>query len=272
MRDHEELVHRAALELSARLGEPSPEVFLTLGSGLAGLADRIEDAVDVPIAAIPGVPVSQVPGHPGTVRCGHLGGRPVLAQLGRAHLYEGHHPTDVVRMVDVAAMLGCSTYVVTCAAGGLVETFVPGELMIIADQLNLTGASPLVGRFADDAPLFVDMSRAYDPVLLDAASAVAEQRAIPVHTGVYAGLPGPAFETPAEVRMLKALGADAVGMSTVLEVLAARASQLRVLGVSTITNVHAHGTRTSHEEVLRVGAEAAERVAELVTGVLERPD
>ena len=270
-RDPEEQAERAALALQARLGDPTPEVFLTLGSGLSGVAEAIEDRVDVPVAAVPGVPVSRVPGHPATLRFGTIAGHTVLAQMGRVHLYEGHTAAEVSRMVDVAALLGCSTLIVTNAAGGLHDDRQePGEVMVISDQLNLTGDSPLAGALRDGVPSFTDMARAYDPQLRDLAVEVAREQGTRVSTGVYAGLTGPAYETAAEVRMLRTLGADAVGMSTVNEVIAARAAGLRVLGMSTLTNVHGEGVATSHEEVIDVGARVAEDVSRLVLGVLER--
>jgi purine-nucleoside phosphorylase len=266
----EEAVERAALSLRTRLGGRAPTLLLTLGSGLGAVADRIEDAVDVPVAAIPGLTTSTVPGHAGLLRFGRLGDREVMASIGRIHLYEGHSPHDVVRTVDVAAALGCDTSVVTNAAGGLDPTLRPGDLLLITDHLNLTGVSPLTGRLRDGAPVFLDMAGAYDAVLRDLAVEVAEARGERLRAGVYAGLPGPAYETPAEVAMLRTLGADAVGMSTVLEVIAARSHGMRVLGLSSITNVHGEGVATSHGEVLEVGAEAAVRLGQLLLDLLPR--
>ncbi len=268
MRTQDELTRRAALAIAARLPEERPEVFLTLGSGLSDVADAMEDTVDVPVAAVPGVPVSRVPGHAGVLRFGHLGGRRVLAQVGRIHLYEGHEARDVTRMVEVAAELGATTYVVTNAAGGLNTDFTPGDVMLITDHLNLTGDSPLTGVLRDGAPVFLDMAAAYDADLREAARRVAADQGLALREGVYAGLRGPTFETPAEVSMLRTLGADAVGMSTVLEVIAARAAGMRVLGVSSITNVHGEGVETSHEEVLEVGKRIAAAVSQLVVGVV----
>jgi purine-nucleoside phosphorylase len=265
-----DLASRTALALGSRLDGGGVDVFLTLGSGLSSVADRIEDAVDVPIAALPNLAVSTVPGHTGTLRYGTLAGKRVLAQMGRVHLYEGHDPKDVTRMVSVAAHLGAGTFIVTNAAGGLEPSWSPGDLMLIEDHLNLTGATPLLGVLRDEAPVFLDMAGAYDPELRELARAVAGERDIELRGGVYAGLVGPAYETPAEVRMLRTIGAQAVGMSTVLEVIAARSHGLRVLGFSSITNVHGEGVATSHEEVVEVGAHAAVRLAGVVLGVLER--
>jgi len=271
-RAHEDAIERASLALAARIpADEPPTILLTLGSGLAGVADRIEDPVDVPLRAIAGLEVSRVPGHAGLLRYGTLAGHRVLAQMGRVHLYEGHHPADVTRIVEIAAALGCRTFVVTNAAGGLNADYVPGDLMVIDDHLNLTGGSPLTGRLRDDAPIFLDLAGAYDAdlrALVDDAAAAAPDTV--VRHGVYAGLRGPQYETLAEVRMLRTLGADAVGMSTVLEVIAARAHGMRVLGISSITNVHGEGVATSHAEVVEVGATAAVKLGEILLEVLGR--
>lgn len=271
MRSVEEHVERASLALAARLDGPV-EMLLTLGSGLGAVADRIEDPVDIPMAAVPGMPVSRVPGHAASLRFGTLAGRSVLVQRGRVHLYEGWSAIEVARMVEVAAALGARSYVVTNAAGGLDQGFEPGDLMVIDDHLNLTGDSPLTGVVRDEGPVFLDMADAYDPGLRRLMHEVAAEQGLTLRSGVYAGLRGPAYETPAEVRMLRSMGADAVGMSTVLEVIAARSHGLRVLGVSSITNVHGEGIATSHEEVLEVGAQAAERLSEVLLALIPRLD
>lgn len=259
-------VRRAAEALAKRLDE-SPEVFLALGSGLVGVAEALIDAVEVP-ASEAGLPQPTVRGHTGLLRAGRLGGVPVLAQLGRVHLYEGYSAAEVTRAVEVAAQLGCATFVITNCAGGLDQTFEPGGLVAIRDQLNLTASSPLIGVAREDGTVFVDMACPYDPWLRELAFEVASQRGLELRSGVYAGVVGPAYETPAEAAMLRALGADLVGMSTVLEVIAARACGLRVLGLSVVTNVP--GATVSHDEVLAVGREAGSRLGELVVGVVER--
>jgi purine-nucleoside phosphorylase len=270
---HDAQAERAASALHARLDGREVDVLVTLGSGLAPVADALVDTVEVPVAALPGMATSTVPGHTGTLRIGELGGRTVVAQVGRVHLYEGHSGADVTRMVDVAAALGATDFLVTNAAGGVDQDFVPGDVMAITDHLNLTGTSPHVGVLRDGAPVFQDMAGAYSPELRSLAHAIAEEQGFALRDGVYAGLLGPAFETPAEVRMYRALGASAVGMSTVLEVIAARSRGMRVAGLSTITNVHREGVATSHEEVLEVGRTVSERVSALVLGLLERlPD
>ena len=270
MRDQDDQVERATLALAARLPDGAPpEVLLTLGSGLSSVGDQIEDPVDIPMAALPGIPVSRVPGHTAVLRYGRLGGKVVLAQMGRVHLYEGYDAADVTRLVEVAAGLGTSTYIVTNAAGGLNTDFSPGDLMVISDQINLTGQSPLTGVLRDGAPVFLDMGQAYDPELREHAARIGRDRGASVREGIYVGLAGPAYETPAEVHMLRTMGADAVGMSTVLEVIAARAHGMQVLGVSSVTNVHRKGQATTHAEVLEVSARAAEHLAQVVLGVVD---
>jgi purine-nucleoside phosphorylase len=250
--------------LRERLDGHTPRVLLTLGSGLGSLAAEVTDPLVIPFDEI-GLPGSTVPGHQGRLLIGELAGVPVLVQQGRVHLYEGVPEADVVACVRAAAGVGVGTFVVTNAAGGLREDMHPGDLMLIADHLNLSGSTPLRG------PAFIDMAAAYSPALGAVAQEVADERGERLLAGVYAGLRGPAYETPAEVRMLRTLGADAVGMSTVVEVLAARAEGLDVLGFSLITNVHRPGgTPTDHEEVLAAGADAGPRLAGIVRGVLGR--
>lgn len=256
-------VAAAAEALRSRLDGRAPRVLLTLGSGLGELAGEITDAVAVPFDDV-GLPQSTVPGHEGRLVAGDLGGVPVLAQQGRVHLYEGVAPADVVGCVRAAARLGIEVFVVTNAAGGLSADFTPGDLMLIRDHLNLTGTTPLVG------PRFLDMAGAYEGALREVAAGVAADLGEHIVDGVYAGLRGPAYETPAEVAMLRTLGADAVGMSTVLEVIAARAAGLRVLGWSVVTNVHRPGVATDHAEVLEVGAVAGPRLAGIVRALLPR--
>lgn len=260
----------AAAHLRERFGERRPEVLLTLGSGLAAVAEDLDDAEEVEVDDVPGLVGSLVPGHASRLRCGRLGGRTVLAQLGRPHLYEGHDVRAVTRMVEVAAELGCSTFVVTNAAGGLDPSLDPGDIMVLDDHLNLTGVTPLQGVLRGGAPVFLDLGEAYDPGLRRQAHLVAADLGFELRHGVYAGVVGPAYETPAEVRMLRTLGADAVGMSTVNEVIAAQARGMRVLGLSSITNVHGQSVATSHAEVLEVGAQAAGPLARLVVELLGR--
>lgn len=250
--------------IRGRLGDRRPRVLLTLGSGLGALADELADPVAIPFGEV-GLPDSTVPGHEGRLLAGDLGAVPVLVQQGRVHLYEGVPAGDVVACVRAAAEFGIGAFVVTNAAGGLAADMSPGDLMAIADHLNLSGSTPLVG------PAFIDMAAAYDADLRALAHEAAQARGERLRDGVYAGLRGPAYETPAEVSMLRGFGADAVGMSTVLEVIAAREAGMRVLGFSLITNVHRPGgTPTHHEEVLEAGRDAGPRLAAVVRGVLER--
>ena len=252
-------------------GDAAPRTLLTLGSGLGAVADAVRDATDVDVSSLPGMVPSTVPGHTAVLRHGWIGEHEVLVQRGRIHLYEGHVAREVVRTVEVAARLGVSNFVVTNAAGGLdADQLSPGDLLVIDDHINLTGTTPLTGVLRDGAPVFLDMAGAYDPVLRAAADDVATELGQQLRHGVYAGLTGPAYETPAEVRMLRTLGADVVGMSTVNEVIAARAAGLRVLGFSSVTNVHGEGVSTSHEEVLEVGADAAQRLGQLLLALLPR--
>jgi inosine/guanosine/xanthosine phosphorylase family protein len=245
--------------LAERLAGFRPRVLLTLGSGLGGLAEEVADALVIPAGEV-GLPSSTVPGHAGRLVAGTLNEVPVLVQQGRVHLYEGVPAADVTATVRAAAEAGADTFLVTNAAGGIDLTFAPGDVMLITDQLNLAGTSPLRG------PHFVDMTDAYDPGLRATAMDLAGDLLV---TGVYAGLRGPAFETPAEVSMLRTLGASAVGMSTVLEVIAARALGLRIAGFSLITNVHRPGgTHTDHQEVLAAAANAGPRLATVVHDLL----
>lgn len=260
----------ACSALRARIPQP-PEVALVLGSGLGALGDRIEDAVSIAYGELPGMPTSAVVGHAGRFRSGHLSGKRVIAMQGRVHLYEGHGAEQVVFGVRLMLQLGARTLIISNAAGGIRADLAPGSLMLIEDHLNLTGHNPLCGR--NDPALgvrFPDMSAAYDPALLACAQAVAARTGVQVSRGVYAGLLGPSYETPAEIRMLRTLGADAVGMSTVLEVIAARHMGARVLGVSCVTNPAAglSAQPLSHAEVEQTAEASRERFSRLIEGVL----
>lgn len=245
----------AARAIRARVGDVRPAVALILGSGLGGLVRRVEGRADVPFADIPGLPSSTVAGHAGRVVTGTLAGTAVVAFAGRFHLYEGHDPAIAALPARIAHALGARVLFVSNAAGGIRRTFRAGDLMLIRDHINLMGRNPLTGPVLPGEPRFPDMSDPYDPALLDVLRAAALATGVPVVEGVYAALLGPSYETPAEVRMLERLGADAVGMSTVPEVIAARSLGLRVAGVSCITNPAAglSASALSHEEVLAVG-------------------
>lgn len=253
--------------LRARLGERKPQILLTLGSGLGALAEEVVEPTVVPLTDL-GLPATGVPGHAGRLVAGRLHGVPLLVQQGRLHLYEGHSAADVTAVVRAAADVGVRTFVATNAAGGLTADLVAGDLLLVSDHLNLTGRNPLVGAVGSG---FVDLADAYDPGLRAAAHAAAGDVGERLTEGVYAGVVGPAYETPAEVRMLRILGADAVGMSTVLEVIAARACGLRVLGMSVITNVHREGgTPTGHADVLDAAQRSGARLATVLRALLPR--
>lgn len=244
---------------------------LVLGSGLGGLADELEERVDIPYASIPGWPVSTAVGHAGVLVLGLLDGLPVAAMRGRAHLYEGIGAERVVFGVRVLERLGIHTLVVTNAAGAINEAFRPGQLVLVSDQVNLQGTSPLVGP-NDDAlgPRFPDMSDAYDPELRRLAREAAARLDIELGEGVYTAWLGPQFETPAEIRFMRAVGGDLVGMSTVQEVIAARHMGIRCLGISVVTNMAAGvvSEKIDHEAVLEVGARAAGDLTSLLRGLV----
>jgi len=236
-----------------------PVVGVVLGSGLGGFADAVDDAVEIPYAEIPGWPASTAVGHEGTLVLGTASGVSVAVMKGRAHLYEGHAPEKVVFGVRVLGRLGIRALVLTNACGAVDTSLEPGQLVLVSDHLNLQGTSPLVGP-NDKAlgPRFPDMSDAYDPGLRAAARDAGERIGVELSERVYAAWLGPAFETPAEIRMLRALGADLVGMSTVPEVLAARHMGVRCLAISCVTNMAAGvlPEPIDHEHVLEVGARA----------------
>ncbi len=258
--------------LSARLGGRRPAVAIVLGSGLGGLADRVAGAVRIPYAEVPGFPPARVEGHRGELVLGSLAGVPVVVQSGRSHLYEGHDAATVALPVRVFAELGAGTLVVTNAAGGVRRSFAPGTLMLIADHLNLTGRSPLVGEVLAGEPRFPDMTAPYDAGLRALAREGAAALGLRLEEGIYAGLLGPAYETAAEVRWLERIGADAVGMSTVTEVIAARARGLRCLGFSLVTNPAAGlGAKPlSHVEVMETAGRAGGDLVRLVEWVVGR--
>ena len=260
-----------ALAAIRERSELVPRAAVVLGSGLGGFADQIEDAVEIPYGEIPGWPVSTALGHSGTLVLGTFAGVPVAVMKGRAHLYEGHPADRVVFGVRVLGRLGAGTLVLTNACGGVREDLTPGELVLVSDHLNLQGTSPLVGPNDDTlGPRFPDMSAAYDPELRELAHAAAARIGQSLAEGVYAAWLGPAFETPAEIRMIRGLGADLVGMSTVPEVLAARHMGLRCLAISCVTNMAAGilPEPIDAEHVLVVGAQAQDRLTALLAEIL----
>jgi purine-nucleoside phosphorylase len=253
----------AAAALAHATGVAAHDVAVVLGSGWRPAADLIgEPAHELAMADLPGFVAPVVAGHGGTVRSVPVGGRRVLVLLGRTHLDEGHGVDAVAHGVRTAAAAGCRTVVLTNAAGGIREGMSVGEPVVVADHLNLTAASPLSG------PRFTDLTDLYSPRLRARARAIDPTLA----EGVYAGLPGPHFETPAEIRMLRGLGADLVGMSTVLEAIAARAEGLEVFGLSLVTNLAAGmtGAPLDHQEVLEAGAAAASRMGALLHELVAR--
>ena len=257
---------RAANAIRATLGSTTPIAGVILGSGLGGLAQRIANPVAVPFADVPGFPPTTVIGHAGRLIAGTLAGRPVIALAGRFHMYEGHEAALAGFPVRVLHALGVSTLFVSNAAGGIRRTFRAGDLMLIRDHINMMFRNPLIGALEPGDTRFPDMSAPYDDALGQQIRDHAAALAIPLHEGVYGALLGPTYETPSEVRMLAALGADAVGMSTVPEVIVARAVGMRVAGISCITNL-ASGISPhplSHDEVLATTTRVASRFESLV--------
>ncbi len=253
-----------------------PQVAIILGSGLNGLAESVEEAVAIPFGDLPHWPVSTVYGHAGRLVLGKLEGRPVFVMQGRVHFYEGYSMSQVTFPVRVMQRLGIQILIVTNAAGAVNPDYAPGDVMLILDHLNLVGMAgfnPLFGPNLDEfGPRFPDMSRAYDRQLHDLARRAAAENGILLHEGVYVGLSGPSFETPADLRFLRNAGADAVGMSTVPEVTVARHGGTRVLGFSGISNkANLDGsTETTHEEVLEAGKLLVPKLETLVRGVLRQ--
>jgi purine-nucleoside phosphorylase len=264
------MIEAAAAAAKHRLGGRAPTVAIVLGSGLGHLADEVQQAVHIPYAEIPGFPQPSVAGHKGELVAGTLEDMPVLVQSGRFHLYEGHAADVAALPVRVFARLGVRTLIVTNAAGGVRPTFRAGTLMLIADHVNLMFRNPLIGPVLQGEERFPDMSEPYDAGLRALAREAAREAGIALEEGVYVGLLGPSYETPAEIRMLQRLGIDAVGMSTVPEVIVARARGIRCLGFSTITNLAAgiSPTKLSHAEVLDVGRQMGRSLAAIVRGVV----
>lgn len=265
-------VAQAADVVANKLGTRVPRAAIVLGSGLGFLGEELQEAVRIPYSQIPGFPQPTVEGHKGELIAGTLEGVPVLAQSGRFHLYEGHSPETAGLPVRVFGRLGVRILIVTNAAGGVRATFRAGTLMLITDHINLMFRNPLIGHAVEGEARFPDMSDPYDPELRQIARAVARERQIPLEEGVYCALLGPSYETPAEVRMLQRLGADAVGMSTVPEVIVARARGIRCLGFSTVTNPAAglSPVPLSHQEVLEVSRQVGGLLAGLIRGVVAR--
>ncbi len=263
-------LRKAAEAVREACGEASAAV--VLGSGLGGFEDTLLDPRSIDYADIPGFPVSTIPGHAGRFIAGTTRDKRVLVMSGRFHSYEGYSMDAVTMPVRVMSLLGVKTLVLTNAAGGVNTDFRPGDLMLITDFINLTGRNPLRGRNLDGfGPRFPDMSRAYDPALRDMAAGEAAKLGIALRSGVYCWMNGPCFETPAEIRMVRALGADAVGMSTVPETIVARHCGIRVLGLSSITNMAAGilDAPITHDEVLAVGESVRMKFRRLLEAVID---
>lgn len=269
--ERSEAVEEAAQAIRNRLEGRRPEVAVVLGSGLGRLAARLREPIRIRYQDIPRFPATSVVGHEGELVVGTLGGRTVLAQSGRFHLYEGHSADTAALPVRAFAALGIGILILTNAAGGVRRTFSRGALMMIADHVSLSFRNPLIGAALPGEERFPDMSDPYDPGLRALAREVARTRGIRLEEGVYLQLLGPSYETPAEVRMVERLGGDAVGMSTAIEVIAARARGIRCLGFSTITNPAAGitGERLDHAEVMEVARRVAGDLERLVEGVIE---
>jgi purine-nucleoside phosphorylase len=270
-----EEIDQAAVAVRERTNQ-QPKIGLILGSGLGGLADLVEQSDVIAYQDIPNWPTSTVMGHQGRLVIGSLMGAPVLVQQGRAHFYEGYSMAAVTLPVRVMQRLGIECLIVTNAAGAINPDFEPGDVMLITDHIALmgmTGPNPLRGTNLEEfGPRFPDMSQAYDRELMRTARQVAQQNGLTLREGVYIGLSGPSFETPADLRFLQAIGADAVGMSTVPEVTVARHGNTRVLGLSGISNkANLDGsTQTTHEEVLEAGRVIVPKLQKIIQGVLEQ--
>jgi len=270
-----EQIDRTANNIRERI-TTQPRVGMILGSGLGSLAESIENPVFIPYQELPFWPISTVPGHHGRLVIGKLEEQNVLVMQGRAHYYEGYSMVRIGLPVRVMQRIGIQILVVTNAAGAVNPVYSPGDLMLISDHLNIlgmAGLSPLRGPNLDElGPRFPDMSQAYDAELRGLASQVAQENHIRLHEGVYVCLAGPSFETPADLRFLRSIGADAVGMSTVPEVTAARHGGMRVLGISGISNkANLDGdTTTTHEEVLQAGELIVPKLTIIIRGVLSR--
>ncbi|MEA2725425.1 MAG: purine-nucleoside phosphorylase [Gemmatimonadales bacterium] len=265
-------VDTAAAVLRDRLGSRRPRIAIVLGSGLGFLSQVLDQPVTIPYSEVPGFPSTTVIGHGAELVAGRLGGKEVLVQSGRFHLYEGHDVATTALPVRVFAALGIKTLILTNAAGGIRRTFSSGTVMLIADHINLTFRNPLIGPVLPGEERFPDMSDPYDKELRALAREVSRSKRIALDEGVYIQLLGPSYETPAEIRMADRLGADAVGMSTAVEVIAARARGLRCLGFSVVTNL-ASGispTKLNHVEVFETANRVRHELAGLVEGVIER--
>jgi purine-nucleoside phosphorylase len=268
-----ERAEEAARFINSKCGSRKPRVGVVLGSGLGGVADAVEEAVEISYDEVPYFPVSTVEGHAGKLIIGTLGGIDVLLMKGRFHFYEGYSMQEITLPVRVFSLLGIQSLILTNAAGGTAKHLSPGTLMIINDHINLMGDNPLYG--ANDERFgvrFPDMTNIYTPAYIEIAKEAARELDLNLAEGVYLALRGPSYETPAEVRMFARLGGDALGMSTVPEAIVARHSGMKILGFSCITNVAAGlgGEEIHHGEVMDIGNKAGKQLAELVIRIIPR--
>jgi len=267
------LTIKDASEFIASRATLRPNVAVVLGSGLGGFADSLTEATVIPYGEIPGWPGSTAAGHAGKLLIGASAGAPVAVMSGRAHLYDGYSPEQVVYGIRTLFRFGVESVVLTNAAGAVNPAFGPGTLVLISDHINLLGRNPLTGPNDDSfGPRFPDMSDAYSKKYRNLAREAAEEFGLDLPEGVYAAVPGPSYETPAEIRYLRTIGADLVGMSTALETIAANHMDMKVLGISCVTNFAAGVTnqKLDHKEVLEVGARAQSTMTELLSRVLPR--
>lgn len=265
-----EKIHEASTYVGSRV-RAKPQVAVVLGSGLGGFAESLSDRTAIPFSAIPHFPRSSVQGHSGSLIAGTFQGVPLFVMAGRVHAYEGYGAEEVVFPARVLSTLGVKMLILTNAAGAVNTAFKPGELMILTDHINWTGLNPLAGpEYADLGQRFTDMTEGYHPKLVAACEQSARRIGLNMRKGVYLGLLGPSFETPAEIRMFRTLGADAVGMSTVLECIAANQMGVKVLGISCITNMAAGilPRKLDHREVMEVGAKVKSVMEELLAEVV----
>ena len=268
-----ENIFRLAGRIRERIGQRKPVIGIVLGSGLGRLAEAVADPVVIPYRELPGFPVSTAVGHKGNFIVGSLGGKTVIAMQGRIHYYEGYSIGQVVLPVRVMIALGIRTLIVSNAAGGTNLDYHVGDLMIIRDHINLL-PNPLIGpNMAEFGPRFPDMTRPYDPALIRLAVETAEKMGIPLHQGVYVGGTGPSYETPAEYKFFRRIGGDAVGMSTVPEVIAARHAGIPVFGISVITNEahddYAEDYVNDADDVVVAADAAADRMSRLIVKMIE---
>ncbi|RME48850.1 MAG: purine-nucleoside phosphorylase [Deltaproteobacteria bacterium] len=275
MSELQKRIERSKRSIEAALPGPFPfteALACLLGSGFSSFTEAVEPVADIPYGAIEEFPSPSVAGHAGRLRIGRIGETPVVVMAGRIHYYEGYPLAEVTYPVRVLAALGIRALLLTNAAGGIRAGFTPGDLMVLTDHLNLIGANPLRGPVVEGLERFIDMSAVYSPRMRQGLAEAGLDARISLQQGVYAALPGPSYETPAEIRMLRLLGADAVGMSTVPEAIVARQCGIEIAGLSCITNLAAgvSATPLSHEEVIETTARSATRITALLEAAAPR--